>query len=224
MRGRYVIAGRSVQPRRHAGRCPRGAPTTLVRRLALHDVAGREGPGVRFVGCRLQPDLRVPRTSSSSASARLPASVATGPRILTDRTSLPMVAGLAVGTVSAALVGGLLSWIAVRRSLGVIFTGIVTLVFSLAFYNLLLGRRDLTGVRVGSRRAGGSRRPRRRPRRRVLPLRRHADRVPGRLPCVAAVARRMGFPWHSATTKSLPSSPESTSLGIGSTPRRWAPR
>ncbi len=72
-----------------------------------------------------------------------------GAALLTDRTSLPVMAGLAVGTVSAALVGGLLSWIAVRRSLGVIFTGIVTLVFSLAFYNLLLGRRDLTGSESG---------------------------------------------------------------------------
>jgi branched-chain amino acid transport system permease protein len=37
----------------------------------------------------------------------------------------------------------------VRRSLGIIFTGIVTLVFSLAFANLLLGRRDLTGSETG---------------------------------------------------------------------------
>jgi branched-chain amino acid transport system permease protein len=51
--------------------------------------------------------------------------------------------------VSAALVGGLLSWIAVRRSLGIIFTGIVTLVFSLGFANLLLGQRDLTGSETG---------------------------------------------------------------------------
>ena len=72
-----------------------------------------------------------------------------GAAILTDRTSLPMLAGVAVGTVSAAIVGGLLSWIAVRRSLGVIFTGIVTLVFSLAFTNLLLGQRDLTGAETG---------------------------------------------------------------------------
>ena len=36
-----------------------------------------------------------------------------------------------------------------RRSLGVIFTGIVTLVFSLAFANLLLGQRDLTGGETG---------------------------------------------------------------------------
>lgn len=69
--------------------------------------------------------------------------------ILSDRSSLPIWAGIAIGTASAAVVGGLLSWIAVRRSLGVIFTGIVTLVFSLAFANLLLGRRDLTGSETG---------------------------------------------------------------------------
>jgi len=72
-----------------------------------------------------------------------------GAAILSDRTSLPMVAGVAVGTASAAIVGGLLSWIAVRRSLGIIFTGVVTLVFSLAFTNLLLGQRDLTGAETG---------------------------------------------------------------------------
>src|SRR6187551_1150426 len=69
--------------------------------------------------------------------------------ILADRTSLPVVVGVAVGTVSAAIVGGLLSWIAVRRSLGVIFTGIVTLVFSLGFANLLLGQREWTGAESG---------------------------------------------------------------------------
>jgi len=72
-----------------------------------------------------------------------------GAAILTDRTSLPMLAGIVVGTACAAVVGGLLSWVAVRRSLGVIFTGIVTLVFSLAFTNLLLGQRDLTGGETG---------------------------------------------------------------------------
>jgi branched-chain amino acid transport system permease protein len=72
-----------------------------------------------------------------------------GAAILADRTSLPVLVGVAVGTASAAIVGGLLSWIAVRRSLGVIFTGVVTLVFSLAFTNLLLGRRDLTGSETG---------------------------------------------------------------------------
>jgi branched-chain amino acid transport system permease protein len=69
--------------------------------------------------------------------------------ILSDRTSLSIWAGIAVGTASAAIIGGLLSWIAVRRSLGIIFTGIVTLVFSLAFTNVLLGQRDLTGSETG---------------------------------------------------------------------------
>ncbi len=72
-----------------------------------------------------------------------------GAAILSDRASFPMAAGIAAGTACAAIVGGLLSWIAVRRSLDVIFTGIVTLVFSLAFANLLLGKRDLTGGETG---------------------------------------------------------------------------
>ena len=72
-----------------------------------------------------------------------------GAGILANETSLPMLAGVVVGTVAAAIVGGLLSWIAVRRSLGIIFTGIVTLVFSLGFANLLLGQRDLTGSETG---------------------------------------------------------------------------
>jgi branched-chain amino acid transport system permease protein len=69
--------------------------------------------------------------------------------ILSDKASLPLVAGIAIGTVTAAIVGGLLAWIAVRRSLTVIFTGIVTLVFSLAFTNLIIGQRDLTGADTG---------------------------------------------------------------------------
>ena len=72
-----------------------------------------------------------------------------GTAITADRSSLPMAAAIAAGTAGAALIGGLLSWIAVRRSLGVIFTGIVTLVFSLAFANFLLGQRDLTGSETG---------------------------------------------------------------------------
>jgi branched-chain amino acid transport system permease protein len=69
--------------------------------------------------------------------------------IVADRYSLPIVVAIAAGTAGAALVGGLLSWIAVRRSLGIIFTGIVTLVFSLAFANFLLGERELTGSESG---------------------------------------------------------------------------
>jgi branched-chain amino acid transport system permease protein len=69
--------------------------------------------------------------------------------ILADRSSLPIVAAIAVGAAMAAVTGGLLSWIAVRRSLGIIFTGIVTLVFSLAFTNVLLGQREWTGSETG---------------------------------------------------------------------------
>jgi branched-chain amino acid transport system permease protein len=68
-----------------------------------------------------------------------------GSAILADEVGLPLVAAIAVATVASALAGGLLSWIAVRRSLGVIFTGIITLIFSLVFANLLLGLGDLTG-------------------------------------------------------------------------------
>jgi branched-chain amino acid transport system permease protein len=69
--------------------------------------------------------------------------------ILADRASLPLAAGIAVGTASAAIVGGVLSWVAVHRSLDVIFTGIVTLVFALGFSDLLAGQRDLTGGDTG---------------------------------------------------------------------------
>jgi branched-chain amino acid transport system permease protein len=72
-----------------------------------------------------------------------------GGAILADRTALPLPVGVALGTASAAIVGGLLSWIAVRRSLGIIFTGVVTLVFSLGFANLLLGQREYTGAESG---------------------------------------------------------------------------
>jgi branched-chain amino acid transport system permease protein len=69
--------------------------------------------------------------------------------IMSDRHDLPMVLAMVLASLVAAVAGGLLSWIAVSRSLGVIFTGIVTLAFSLSFQNLLLGQRDLTGGETG---------------------------------------------------------------------------
>jgi branched-chain amino acid transport system permease protein len=69
--------------------------------------------------------------------------------ILSDRAGLPMPVGMVLATALATALGGLLSWVAVRRSLGVIFTGIVTLAFSLSFASLLLGQRDLTGGETG---------------------------------------------------------------------------
>jgi branched-chain amino acid transport system permease protein len=69
--------------------------------------------------------------------------------ILADRAELPMAVAMVAATAVAAALGGFLSWVAVRRSLGVIFTGIVTLAFSLSFANLLLGQRGLTGGETG---------------------------------------------------------------------------
>ena len=69
--------------------------------------------------------------------------------ILSDRAGIPMVVSIAL---AGARRGGD-RWAAQldRRepSLDVIFTGIVTLTFSLSFDNLLLGRRDLTGGETG---------------------------------------------------------------------------
>jgi branched-chain amino acid transport system permease protein len=72
-----------------------------------------------------------------------------GAALLGDRAGLPLVASILLATVFAGLAGGVLSWIAVRRSLDVIFTGIVTLIFALAFENLLLGSGTLTGGESG---------------------------------------------------------------------------
>lgn len=72
-----------------------------------------------------------------------------GATILGDTVGLPIVASILLATLVAALTGGLLSFVAVRRSLGVIFTGIVTLIFSLSFDALLLGLSNLTGGDTG---------------------------------------------------------------------------
>jgi branched-chain amino acid transport system permease protein len=72
-----------------------------------------------------------------------------GAAILADTVGLPIVVSVLLATLAANLTGALLSWIAVRRSLGVIFTGIVTLIFTLSFANLLLGLGGLTGGESG---------------------------------------------------------------------------
>ena len=78
-----------------------------------------------------------------------------GAAILADTAGLAIWASILLATLAAATIGGLLSYIAVRRSLGVIFTGIVTLIFSLAFEALTLGLGEWTGGDTGlSLRAG----------------------------------------------------------------------
>jgi branched-chain amino acid transport system permease protein len=72
-----------------------------------------------------------------------------GATILADNVGLPIMVSILVATIAATLTGGLLSFVAVQRSLGVIFTGIVTLVFTMSFDALLLGLSDLTGGDTG---------------------------------------------------------------------------
>ncbi len=72
-----------------------------------------------------------------------------GGAILADTMGLPLILSIALATLAASLTGGLLSWVAVRRSLGVIFTGIITLIFTLVYDSLLLGLGDLTGGENG---------------------------------------------------------------------------
>ncbi len=72
-----------------------------------------------------------------------------GAAILADTVGLPIVVSILVATLAATFTGGLLSFIAVKRSLGIIFTGIVTLIFSMSFDALLLGLFNLTGGDTG---------------------------------------------------------------------------
>jgi branched-chain amino acid transport system permease protein len=69
--------------------------------------------------------------------------------ILADQVGFPAVISVAIATAFSCLLGGAFSWIAVRRRLDVIFTGIVTLAFSLSYSNFVLGRRNLTGGETG---------------------------------------------------------------------------
>jgi ABC-type branched-subunit amino acid transport system permease subunit len=72
-----------------------------------------------------------------------------GAAIFADTVGLPLVVSILLATLCSAFTGGLLSWVAVRRSLGVIFTGIITLIFSLVYESLLLGLGELTGGENG---------------------------------------------------------------------------
>jgi len=69
--------------------------------------------------------------------------------VLVIKMGLSPWATIPLGIVSATLLGGVFSYVSVRRGLGVIFVGIVTLVFSLIFHNLILGLRELTNGETG---------------------------------------------------------------------------
>jgi branched-chain amino acid transport system permease protein len=72
-----------------------------------------------------------------------------GGAILADTVGWPIVVSILVATLVATVTGGLLSFVAVRRALGVIFTGIITLIFTLSFDALVLGLTPLTGGDTG---------------------------------------------------------------------------
>lgn len=72
-----------------------------------------------------------------------------GTVLLADGSGLPMAATIPIATALSGLTGALFSWVSVRRSLDVIFVGIVTLTFSLGFASLLLGQREHTGGETG---------------------------------------------------------------------------
>jgi branched-chain amino acid transport system permease protein len=69
--------------------------------------------------------------------------------IFADRVGLPMMLAMVAAAACSAVIGATLSWIAVKRGLGTIFIGVVTLAASLSFESLLLGLRDLTGGETG---------------------------------------------------------------------------
>jgi len=72
-----------------------------------------------------------------------------GSVLLADVVGVPLPVAIAAGVACSGGIGAVFSWVAVRRRLGVIFVGIVTLAFSLVFTNLLLGGRALTGGETG---------------------------------------------------------------------------
>ena len=72
-----------------------------------------------------------------------------GGAILADEVGLPIVVSILAATLAATAIGGVLSFMAVQRSLGVIFTGILTLIFTLSFDAMILGLGSLTGGDTG---------------------------------------------------------------------------
>jgi branched-chain amino acid transport system permease protein len=69
--------------------------------------------------------------------------------VLTAKLGMSPWVTMPVGIAFAALLGGVFSYVSVRRGLGVIFVGIVTLVFSMIFHNLILGLREYTNGETG---------------------------------------------------------------------------
>lgn len=79
-----------------------------------------------------------------------------GSAILSDQVGIPFVFTIVIAAVVSGMFGALLSWVSVSRSLDTIFTGIVTLAFSLSYENFVLGSRNLTGGENGLPVAAGN--------------------------------------------------------------------
>lgn len=69
--------------------------------------------------------------------------------VLTNTLGWSLWLSMPLGVAAAGFLGGLFSYVSVRRGLGVIFVGIVTLVFSMIFQNFVLGLRELTNGETG---------------------------------------------------------------------------
>jgi branched-chain amino acid transport system permease protein len=64
--------------------------------------------------------------------------------VLIGELGLPPGVTMPLGVLFAGLLGAFFSYASVRRGLGVIFVGVITIAFSLVFHNLILGLRVFT--------------------------------------------------------------------------------
>lgn len=64
--------------------------------------------------------------------------------VLIRELGLPPVVTMPLGVLFASSLGAFFSYVSVRRGLGGIFVGVITIAFSLVFYNLILGLRVFT--------------------------------------------------------------------------------
>lgn len=69
--------------------------------------------------------------------------------VITGQLGLALWLTVPLGVLVAGAIGALFSYASVRRGLGAMFVGIVTLAFSLVFENLILGLRELTRGETG---------------------------------------------------------------------------
>jgi branched-chain amino acid transport system permease protein len=69
--------------------------------------------------------------------------------VLTTKAGLPTLLTVPLGVLTAGVMGGVFSYVSVRRRLALMFVGIITLTFSLTFENLVMGLRDLTHGETG---------------------------------------------------------------------------